>query len=130
VFDIEGDRRLLEIRANEKDDTGKVVNFEAALDGRPLDETNARRLYTRMLDMMIEGEITETVDIEGRKADITMTITMKDGSKEELKLYALNERQYAGSINGDEAEYYINISDVRKLKEAFNYIAKGEEIPR
>lgn len=130
VFDIEGDRHLLEIRANEKDDTGKVVNFEAALDGRPLDETNARRLYTRMLDMMIEGEITETVDIEGRKADITMTITMKDGSKEELKLYALNERQYAGSINGDEAEYYINISDVRKLKEAFNYIAKGEEIPR
>jgi hypothetical protein len=80
--------------------------------------------------MMIDGEITETVDIEGRKADITMTITMKDGSKEELKLYALNERQYAGSINGDEAEYYINISDVRKLKEAFNYIAKGEEIPR
>lgn len=129
VFDIEGDKSFLEIKANERKD-GKVVNFEAVLDGRPITEINTRRLYSRMLNMMIIGETTEQIDIETRKADIILTINMKDGSVETLELYALNERQYAGSVNGAEAVHYINVSNVKRLKEAFDYIARGEEIPR
>lgn len=130
VFDMEGEKRLLEIKANKKDDSGKVVEFEATLDGRPISETNTRRLFVRMLDMMIAGELTEPVDIETVQPDYTLTIIMNNGSKEELRLFALNERQYAGSLNGGQAAYYINVADIRELKEAFDYIARGEEIPR
>ena len=130
IFDLEGDKQLLDIKVIKKNEAGKVEEFEATLNGRPLSETNTRRLYMRMLDMMIAGELTESVDIETVRPDYTFTIVMNDGSREELRLFRLNERQYAGSLNGEEAAFYVNVASIRKLKEAFAYIERGEEIPR
>ena len=130
VYDMNGDKRLLEIRENKKDDKGKVVAFDAVLDGRPISETNTRRLFSRMLSMIILGDLDQKVDITDKKADYTFTVNMIDGSVSELKLYALNERQYAASVDGAEASFYINVSDIRNLEKAFDYVAKGEEIPR
>jgi hypothetical protein len=130
VFDMNGEKRLLEIRENTKDKDGKVVSFEAALDGRPITETNTRRLFSRMLNMMIMDDLAAPYDTASKTPDYTFTISMKDGSKNELQLYAMNERQYAASVNGEAATFYINVSDIRNLEDAFGYIAKGEEIPR
>lgn len=130
TIDLEGEKHLLEIKVIKKNEAGKVEEFEATLDGRPLSETNTRRLYSRLLDMMIAGEITEPFDIESVQPDYTFTIVMNNGTREELRLFRLNERQYAGSVNGEEAAFYVNVANIRRLKEAFGYIERGEEIPR
>ncbi len=129
TFDLKGDKHLLTIRENYKDEEGKQI-FDAILDGKPIESTNARRLYTRALNMMISGDLPEPMSVAGKTADYTTIITMTDGTKEELRLYALNERQYAASVNGADPSFFINVSDLRNLEDAFALIAAGEEIPR
>jgi len=130
LYDLKGEKRLFEIRENKKNEEGRIESFAAVLDGRPIAETNARRLFSRTLNMMIMGEMSEPFVKDGKTADYTFTISMTDGTSNELKLYPLNERQYAVSVNNAEASYYINVSDIRNLLDGFSYIDRGEEMPR
>ena len=79
---------------------------------------------------MIVGELKEDIDVSARTPDYAMTIEMADGQRHTLDLYALNERQYAASINGEDAAFYVNVSDIKDLKTAFEYQDRGEEVPR
>jgi hypothetical protein len=130
VYDLQGEKRLYEIRENKKDENNKVISFVATLDGRPLSEENARRLYSRTHDMLIVGETSEEFDRQGMTPQYTITINMLDGTKNVMELYRLNERQYAVSVNEGELNYYINASDVKELLEGFEYIDRNEEMPR
>jgi|GEM_PF-877352 len=128
-YDMKGTGHLLDIKRNEKDAEGNDV-FEAQLDGRSVSETNAKRLFSRTLDMMISSDLDTPFSTAGKTAEYKFTIGMKDGTSHTLELYALNERQFAASVNGDKPQYYINVASVRNLAAAFDTIAKGEEIPR
>ncbi len=122
-------RRLLNIIDNYKDDDGNDV-FYATLDGRSISSTNARRLFTYALNLMIVGELKEDIDVSSRTPEYKLAIAMSDGTRHTLELYSLNERQYAASVNGKDATFYVNVSDIKDLKTAFEYQDRGEEVPR
>ena len=128
-FDLGDQRRLLNIIENYKDDEGNDV-FYATLDGRSIDSTNARRLFTYALNLMIVGELKEDINVSAKKPDYSLALVMADGERHTLELYALNERQYAASVNGEEASFYVNVSDIKDLKTAFEYQDRGDEVPR
>jgi hypothetical protein len=129
TFDMAGDKHILTITDNYKDDEGNTV-FNASLDGRPVSESNTKRLFSRMLNMMILGSLDEIIQVENLTPEYTFTVNMKDGTQSKLELYMLNERRYAASLNGEDALFYINASDIKTLGKAFETIAAGEELDR
>lgn len=128
-YDLGGTKRLLSIIENYKDDGGNDV-FYATLDGREITATNAKRLFTYALNLMIMGDLDEPLDVEGKTPDYSIAISLKNGERHTLELYALNERQFAASINGENADFYVNVSDIKALKTAFEYQDRGDEVPR
>jgi len=128
-YNLGGTKRLLTIIENYTDEEGNDV-FYATLDGRAVSSTNAKRLFTYALDLLIVGDLEDDFSIKGKKAEYSITIELNDGTRNTLDLYAMNERQYAASVDGEDAEFYVNISDIKALKSAFDYQDRGEEIPR
>ncbi len=98
-----------------------------SLDGKKLEGRNAANLFQRTIRFSLAGEI------EGEKSfsspEITVTANLKNGKRETLKLYKINERQYAAEVSGKKADFYVPVAEVRDLKDAFEIIARGEEIP-
>lgn len=122
-------KRLLSIIENYTDEDGNDV-FYATLDGRAISVTNARRLFTYALNLLIVGDLDEAYSTGDAAPEYSIAIVMNDGTRNTLDLYAMNERQYAASVNGAPAVFYVNVSDIRALLTAFDYQDRGEEIPR
>lgn len=98
--------------------------FSASLNGRPLAEAAARQLYLRFLSILIAGKVQEVVDIS--TPVYTVTMRLHSGQADVLRLYPLNYRQYAISLNDGEIRYYCNASDIADIFSAIEEMAATE----
>ena len=122
-FDLNGQRHVLDINSDFDNDI-----FEASLDGGEITEDNARRLYLRTISMYVDKEI-EPGQTYGAP-EYTIRINLRDGTQKVLELCPVNVRQYAVVLNGQPAEFTVNITDIEALEEGFALNAQGEEIPQ
>lgn len=103
--------------------------FEAKLNGQPVSEDNARALYMSVIsiayDAELAGEVTETAPTH------SFTITYRNGRKEYLSLYRVNNRQYAVRLNNapmEDVGFTVNIASLRKVEENIATILSGGTI--
>ena len=96
-------------------------------DGKKLEGRNAGNLFQRTIRFAVAGELTESIDY--KTPEINITATLNDGSRHTLALYRANERQYAAEVDGRRDNFYVSVSEVEELLEAFDLIEKGKEIP-
>jgi len=112
------------------DDTEKAEGktFSATLDGKEIAETNARRLFTRvvgvtmydvMSDSMNAGEVTYRFDI-----------TLDSGEKHTLELAKINNRQFEVIKDGFHTGLYANIDTPKEIESAIERIWNGEILDR
>ena len=101
--------------------------IRGSLDGKKLEGRNAANLYQRTIRLSLAGDLDASANYA--EPEITVTANLKNGEKKTLSLYKVNERQYAAEVDGKKADFYVPVSEVRDLREAFEIIARGEEIP-
>ncbi len=115
-----GERHTLDIELEEH-------LVRGSLDGKKLEGRNAANLFQRTIRLSLAGELDGATSYGD--PEITVTANLKNGEKKSLSLYKVNERQYAAEVGGKKAEFYVPVAEVRDLREAFEIIARGEEIP-
>ncbi len=98
----------------------------ASLDGVEIDVINAKRLYSRTLELTIDGVAEGGASGE---AEYDITINLRDGTKSTLRLYRLNDRQYMIELDGETSGFYVGVPKVQRLLEGFQIIDDGGEIP-
>lgn len=98
----------------------------AELDGTEIIAINGKRLYTRTLELMIDG-----VDETSPPGPVQYEIIMKlrDGGQRTMRLYRLNDRQYKIELDGKIEPFYVGIARINKLLEGFDIVDSGGEIP-
>ena len=98
-----------------------------SLDGKKLEGRNAGNLFQRTICLTAAGEL------EGGFAygnpDIKITANLNDGSRHTMLLYKANERQYAAEVDGKRNNFYVSVTEVDDILEAFELLEKGENIP-
>jgi len=127
-FNYGDESHLLKILKNEQTESGSF-DFSATLNGAFISENDSKRLYSRLLKLMIANEITDAPDISGETPLYKYTINQKDGASHSVELYAYNDRYYAASIDGAPPVYSIHVKYIAQISEAFEYISVGEPVP-
>lgn len=102
-------------------------NIQATYDGGAITKDNANNLFLLSIRFTLQGAIDSSMKYGA--PEIKMTMTLKDGSKTTLELSKINERQYAASVDGEAAKFYVNVNEVNELVEAFDIIKNGGTIP-
>lgn len=102
-----------------------VVRTVGKLNGKDVDETNTKRLYSRTLNLRQVGELDK--DIELGEAEYIITLNLKDGSSRKLEMIPLNERQYACTVDG-KSEFYIYKSNIQTLITALERIMDDRNV--
>ena len=126
-FDL-GETRHLASVVRSTDSEGEEV-VSGLFDGKPISDTNIKRLYSRILSLLITDE-TEQIDTETTEPTYTFTLNLIDGTSNTLKLYQLNERQYACGLNDDPVRFYTNVSYVKDIVEAVDMLYHNEDLPQ
>jgi hypothetical protein len=123
-FTIGGQTHTLMLDDRAATDT-EAESFTASLDGGEILPNNARRIYTRLISFMMEGENEDP----GGETVYTQTLTMRDGGVHSLELRAINDRHLAAVIDGEAMGFYVNIKQVQEIEQALAINAAGDEIP-
>ncbi len=128
TYDLEGEHHelIMEHYVTQNANGNDTDGINATLDGEEILETNARRLYVRTLNFRAIGDASAD-DVEGMEPMATVTITMLDGTSHTMELYALNDRQYAVSVDGV-IQSYCYKRNYNTLVEAIDLVLSGEEL--
>ena len=118
--------RVLEIDDRAETDD-QEASFSALLDGEEVEETNARRLFLRMIGVKIEAEIPENAVLGERK--LRVVFHMRDGDMHTLELFAINERHMAVVVDGESTGFYANVRILNIIAEGFAIQDAGGDIP-
>lgn len=97
-------------------------------DGGKISDKNAKNLYLRTIRFNLSGAISEDIKYASSPA-IEIRANLKDGRVSTFTLYEINDRQYAASVDGKMPDFFVPVSEVRELLDAFGIISRGEEIP-
>ncbi len=97
------------------------------LDGVKLEGRNAGNIFQRTISISASGELDTACDY--KNPDVTVKVTLNDGTSHTMSLYKANERQYGVEIDGKSENLYVAVKEVNLLLEAFDLLAKGENIP-
>ena len=127
TYDLDGTEYVLSMTHGTRttDDGKEKATVEATLNGDPISETNARRLFVRTLNFRIIGDIPS--DAKTGKAMYTITMTLLDGTERPMKFYKLNERQFAVDIEGT-MQFYVYKKNITTLLDAFDTVLAGKEL--
>lgn len=104
----------------------EIVRTVGTLNGKELSEDNTKRLFARTLNLRVINEIPDNVDLEEPTYEITLNL--RDGGKQILKMVMLNERQYACVVNGT-ARFYVYTQNLNNLLYAFERLNDDRDIP-
>ncbi len=104
-----------------------IAGSNITYDGGAITRDNAINLFMHTIQFTIQDSITK--DMSYPAATHKILVTNADGSGATLEFAPINERYYAASINGKEAKYYVNVSQINALEEAFGILATGGTIP-
>lgn len=102
--------------------------IEGKYDGDEASDKNAKNLYLRTIRLNLAGEVEAGAKFASAPA-ITVRATLRNGETSTLALHEMNERQFAASIDGARADFFVPVAEVRELLESFAIISRGEEIP-
>ena len=119
-YDLNGQKHTLDV---DSDSENSISNYW--LNGEEISSDNGKRLYTRAVELFIRDKL--TVDYSG-VPEYSVSIHLRNGDVHTLKLFKLNDRQYAAEIDGY-ADYYVHINDINKLVEGFDIVLGGGNIP-
>lgn len=100
---------------------------KATYDGGTITSENATNLFMHSIQFSIQGSIDASMKYGA--PEYTMSMKLKNGETTTFQLARINERQYAASVDGQPARYYVNISQVNALAKAFELLASGGTIP-
>ncbi|MBR6556066.1 MAG: DUF4340 domain-containing protein [Clostridia bacterium] len=117
------DKEYVLIVDDQTDDEGNGV-FNASFQGKPMEQAEARSLYSGMLSFFAVNSYTGKLPQE---TQYTLTFTMRDGTVNKLELRKLNSRQYAAVVNGT-CNSYVSITAVNHLLNLIDMVEKGESI--
>lgn len=98
----------------------------ATYDGSKISTGNLNNLFLLTVQFTLQGKLDSSMKYGEPK--ITITMNLKDGSTTTLRLAEINDRHYAAIIDGS-ARYYVNVTQVNQLLEAFDTLAEGGTIP-
>ncbi len=128
-YTIGGESYLLDMtHAEGTTETGVTRDvITATLNGDPIAEVNARRLFTRTLNFRIMGEVGEDAELPAEPY-IRVIMHRLEGEDMEMEIYALNDRQYALAVNGT-LDYYVYKKNITTLEQAFETVLAGGELP-
>lgn len=114
-----GVQHVLSINTTDKGTT-------ATFDGGNIASENATNLFMHSIQFSIQGVLDGSMKYG--TPEYTMSMKLKSGATTTFQLARINERQYAAIVDG-KAKYYVNISQVNALAQAFDILAKGGKIP-
>lgn len=98
------------------------------LDGLPISETNATRLFLRMISVAVAGENTYGSPRTDGGQEILFRMDYKNGETYSLSFSPLNERYYLVSINGKQTTLMTNVSDVQDVLRGIEEIRAGRDL--
>ena len=129
IYDFEGD--IFEMDLYEYDDvTGSgidVVRTCSHINGKDINETNTKRIYSRTLNFRQVNAISPETVYEDTYAN-SITIRLKDGTERVMTFHKINDRQYACKLDGN-VEYYIYASNLATLRTALERAMDDREVP-
>ncbi|MBE6915520.1 MAG: DUF4340 domain-containing protein [Ruminococcaceae bacterium] len=95
-------------------------------DGGSISDDNLSNLFLLTVRFTLQGKLESSMKYGAPK--LTIQMKLKNGSETTLQLAEINERHYAAIIDG-EARYYVNVTQVNELFDAFDTLASGGTIP-
>ena len=129
IYDFDGE--IYDMELYEYDDvTGSglpVVRTCSHLNGKDINETNTKRIYSRTLNFRQVNSLPEGASYD-EAYTCSITIRLKDGSERVMTFHRMNDRQYACSLDGV-AEYYIYLSNLTTLQSALERAMDDREVP-
>jgi len=103
--------------------------YESELDGLRINEANTSQLYQRMMDLRIREELPADVKRGLGAADMTVTLTFRNGARRTMTLHTINDRQVAVGFDGV-YDFYVVVDSVNRLKNAIDTLLAGGNLPR
>lgn len=100
--------------------------YNASYDGGSISRENANNLFLYTIRFTLQGAIDSSMQYGAPEYSIKMTL--KNGNVTTLGLARINERQYAAIIDGKPAQYYVNVTEVDELADAFKALQEGRDI--
>lgn len=117
------DKEYVLIVDDQTDNEGNGV-FTASFQGEPMEQAEARSLYSGMLSFFAVNSYTGKLP---QDTQYSLTFTMRDGTTNKLELRRINSRQYAAVVNGT-CNSYVSITAVNHLLDLIDKVEKGESI--
>ncbi|MBR5479594.1 MAG: DUF4340 domain-containing protein [Clostridia bacterium] len=96
------------------------------VDGTSVSQDNAINLFMHTIQFEIQDSVKGA---SYGAATHKIVVTKTDDSTQTLEFAPINERHYAAIINGQPAKYYVNVSQITELEDAFAILATGGNIP-
>lgn len=90
-----------------------VVRTCSTINGKDINETNTKRIFSRTLNFRQVGALPEGTAYDPDFA-YSIEVRMKDGTVSRMTFHRINDRQFACVLNGA-AEYYIYASNIDNL---------------
>lgn len=103
-----------------------VVRTCCYMNGKELNETNTKRIFSRTLNFREVNTISPETVYEDSYA-YSITVQLKDGTSTQLSMHKINERQFACVIDGV-AEYYVYLSNIETLTTAIQRAMDDREV--
>ena len=118
-YDFDGMRHILHYDVT--DDA-----FSGAIDGRPLSETNGRRLYIHTLQLTLNDSLPENAVVGPRFGAIT--ITLRDGTSHTFALYPVGDRSYNVHFDGADLRLTVHKDTVERVLRSLATVVGGGTI--
>ena len=107
-----------------KDENEKIV---ADLDGTPVTEANAKKMYLLLITARVEATVPEGSDI-GETA-YRIIFNFADGTTLDGQFKRINERQFAAVLNDKDPIFYVNIRKMIDIEDAITILQEGKDLP-
>lgn len=102
--------------------------FASEMDGVKIEENSARNLYIRVMDIRLSGPNNDGIPPGDPEASIRIILT--DGTEHILRLYSLNSRHYAYTVDGVDQYGYSDKTGFQRVWDAIGMIDRGEAVTR
>jgi len=93
------------------------------LNGRDISEKNAKEIYRRTLEIMID-DVDLSIKVTSLP-DYKLTYVYKDGRNRVMSLYKLNERDYAVQIDRGAIDSYVNVKSIERIFDGLRILDSG-----
>ncbi|MDR3207357.1 MAG: DUF4340 domain-containing protein [Oscillospiraceae bacterium] len=107
---------------------GEPAAMAPLLDGVPVSETNARRLYISLLAITL-SEVLDEAPAVGQPSHV-FTLYRADGGQRVMKIYPYNERRLLVSLDGEPPRFTVLPADVAAVADKLAAVDRGEELPQ